>query len=294
MSYVDIALLAILALFAILGFVYGFAKSAGKLFGWIMSLLIVLIITDLVVNALLGSDKISQFVLGTQNPEKFSLFKVIYKRIPEGISKISMLELKSVYALSGSEGIKSLIEENGGMVLSMLAPIIASFIINPIYLASNVATVGEVLAIQFSLIAFAYIVGAFLFLIVRIVMAIVARVIRKTGGEKIDIVSRLGGLAMGLLRGIMYCALALMMLRGIVGLEIKQLAVIEEQIATSAISDNALKNVDEAIANVRKTNKANDNVKKCINLAGYQNGSEEEISAWQKIIDELSSLYSKN
>jgi len=289
MSYVDIALLAIFALFALLGFIWGFAKSAGKLFGWILSLLIVLIITDLVVNALLGSEQIAQFVLGTQNPEKFSLFKFIYKKIPSDIRDISMLDVKAVYTLSGNEGIKSIIEEKGGTVMSLLAPLIIGFIINPIYLSSSVATVGEALAIQLSLVVFAVIVGALLFLVVRIVMAIVARVVRQMSDDGKSMLSRLGGLLMGAVRGVMYCALLLVALEAIIGLEIKQLTVVQEQITSSVIAEDALEIIDKVTDNVRKTNKANDNIKKCISLLDYKNGSDEEISAWQKIIDDINS-----
>ena len=72
MSYIDIALIVIVALFAIVGFAKGFFKTFSSLFGWVLALLLTVLLTDLIAQALLGVDAIGRWALG--NGENWSFY----------------------------------------------------------------------------------------------------------------------------------------------------------------------------------------------------------------------------
>ncbi len=284
MSYIDIALLVVVALFALIGFILGFGKTMSKLFGWIMSILIVLIITDLIVNLLLTNQRVIELIAGNANSSKSSLFKWVMAKIPQELRDIPMSEVSQIYLTSGSNGVSKIINDKGGAVFSILAPILVNYVINPIYLASGMATMGEVIAAQLSLLILSVIVGAILFLLIRIIMAIIAKVIRNASGEGKSLFSRLGGFLVGAVRGGMYCVLLLLTLNMVMGAGIEQLKVLDEQVENSVFSKDVIEMVDDVSDKIVESNKANDNVKKMIKLVGYENGSDEEIKLWEEII----------
>lgn len=75
MSYIDIAIIAIVALGALIGLWKGFFKTFISFFGWTASFLIAFFLTKPVANALLDIKAIRHFVLGTG--EGWSLFQWI-------------------------------------------------------------------------------------------------------------------------------------------------------------------------------------------------------------------------
>jgi len=283
MSYVDIALLVIIGLFSLFGLIGGFGKTFSKIFGWIMTFLIVFIITDLVANAILSINKIADFVIGTDG-KGFSLAKFVFNKIPDGLSHIAMDDVKAGYLEMGKSGITKLVRDEGGVIFSLIAPIIASIVVDPVYFASNVSSVGEVIAIQLGLIIFCIMLGIVLFFIVRIIMAIIARVIRKHQKEKKNALSRIGGLVVGGVRGGLYCVVLLLILNLIMSANVAPLKAIDKQFEESKFANKSMEIVLDVKDKIKETNKSNDNKKKAIKLLNYENGTSEEIKAWEELI----------
>jgi len=287
MANVDIIILVILALYGIIGYNYGFGKSLVKIFGWILSILVVILITDLVANALLSSDKIKDFVLGPND----SINSFIIKKIPKDLRNINMADLKEKLTLYGMDGVKEMVKEAGGPIISVLASVIISYIVNPIYLASNIQTLGEIISIELSLLVFEIILGAVLFIIVKIVMAIIARVIGNIGMEDKNILSRVGGALVGIFRGIMYVTILLFFFSFALNLDkFKPVAAIKKDFDKSLIADKSINVISKVYSELEETNKGKTNIKKAITILGYENGSDIEIAFWKEVLDELGNI----
>ena len=85
MNYVDIAIIAIIAFFALIGLWKGFGKTLIKIICFAAALLVTGLIARYVVNALLGAEFVRSLVAGNG---KISLYSLYYNSFGENILSV--------------------------------------------------------------------------------------------------------------------------------------------------------------------------------------------------------------
>lgn len=288
MSYVDIVLIVIIGLFALFGFIGGFFKSISKLFGWIMTLLITMLITDLIATALLSINSIGKFAVGSGGG--WSLYKWFLSIMPDKLKSIDMDQVRYMFIKSGEKGVKEFLTDNGGVWVSFIIPLIIKYVTNPVYLASNIENAAQAVASQLALIMYTIMIGVILFIIVRIIIAVIARLLRKFRNKNKNFLSRLGGFAVGGARGFLYSIILILILNFILSFNIAPLKKVKEQTENSVIASRLVNLTEKTTNGIENKTRSNESYKKVVKLLGYQNGSDEEISAWEDLIKSYESM----
>ena len=103
MSYIDIAIIAVVVLGALLGLWKGFFKTLISFFGWLVSFLLAFFLTRVIADALLDVGAIRQFVVGTDG---WSLYSWIYGKLPDlsSVSGVLAVLLKPILAIAEAGG----------------------------------------------------------------------------------------------------------------------------------------------------------------------------------------------
>ncbi len=186
MSYVDIAIIALVVLFGIVGVFRGVKKSALAFVAFIIAFLISFFLAKVVAEALLGVEAIRVFVMGNDPESKaFSLYKWLNENILVGNDKIVMF--------AGETAPSDYVNTH------FFTPII-SLVDNP-DLLSETFTLSNAVALCTSFTIFTGIVGVGLFIVIRILLCLVTMIIKALIGKKKTWLGRLGGFGVGIIRG---------------------------------------------------------------------------------------------
>lgn len=195
MSYLDIAFLALVVLFALVGLWKGFFKSLIGMFGWIVALLIAFFCAKPLAEWLAGG-ALKGFVSGTDG---FSLYKFISGKLPA--------ELMALPAGATAEQITAAL--GGGVFAAFMKPFMGLFTSGSF--AESAATVGEGMALVLSNALFTLICGVALFIVARIVMSLFCHFAKSAidSSRTLTAANRFLGFILGAARGALYACLLL-------------------------------------------------------------------------------------
>lgn len=192
--YIDVAILVIVALFAIIGLVKGFFKTVISLVGWVLSLVIVFFLARTVANWLLGVELVQGLVFG----KEASMYAMIHGALPESLAALP--------AGSSEEVIKAALGD--GFASWIITPFIT--ILTSSSIAAAGATVSQGIALVLTDSLFLVIVGILLFIAVRLVMMIFTAIGKAiTRNKVVNGVNRLFGFILGAVRGFAYSCVLL-------------------------------------------------------------------------------------
>ena len=203
MSYIDIAIIVLIALLALVGLWKGVFKTLVGFCGGLIAMVLAVLLTKVVAYALLDVDSIAKFVCGT-----------LYGKI------LSFLPAK------GSES---------GILSMIVTPIYAKIASYAGFESLPAETSRQAGALMLSYGIFSVIVCIGLFIVFRILMILFTMFLNSLSkGGKPGGVSRLFGFLVGAIRGFAYSVIALMILGYLVA--IPQLAGVGAQIENSVIA----------------------------------------------------------
>ena len=178
MSWIDVAIIALVVLIGLLGVWRGVKKSALSLGAFIIAFLLAFFLANVIAEALLGIDSIKSFVLGNgfEANSQWSLAKWIY---------------------GGTAG-KNL-EEHKYLWENFYKPM------TDIIKSANVGVSAEVgLALYGAFMMFSAICGVGIFIVVRLLLIIVTVIVNSYIGKKKSVMSRLFGFVLGAIRGALW------------------------------------------------------------------------------------------
>ena len=178
MSWIDVAILALVVLIGLLGVWRGVKKSALSLGAFLISFLLAFFLANVIAEAFLGIDSIKSFVLGNGFDAKstWSLAKWIY---------------------GGTAG--KTLGDTSYLGLHFYKPILD--IVN----STNVGVSQEVgFALYGAFMMFSAICGVGIFIVVRLLLIIVTVIVNTYISKKKSVVSRLFGFVLGAIRGALW------------------------------------------------------------------------------------------
>ena len=230
MSYIDIAIIVIVALGALIGLWRGFFKTLISFFGWFVSFLIAMFITKPIAGALLDVKGIQGFVLGT---EGWSLFSWIHGKLPD-------------------------LTQPGGILGIVLSPLIKVATAAGGDLTTNVAL----------LLAngiFNILVCICLFIIIRLLLLLVTMFANAmTRNKFVGALNRLLGLVLGAVKGAGLVAILMIIMNFMMGLSI--MAPVRNQIDNSVIAAPVYKQISRLTDKFLSGN--DETLKKLLNITG--------------------------
>lgn len=184
MSWIDVALLAVVVLVGLVGVFKGVKKSALSLGAFLIAFILAFFLSTVIAEALLGIDGVKDFVLGNGVDEKaqWSLAKLIYG----GIGSLKLDE-KSYLFLNFYKPMADVIKTANSAIPAT---------------GINVAQAG--LAIYGAFMMFSAICGVGIFIVVRLLLIIVTVIVKSYIGKKKSVLSRLGGFLIGAVRGALW------------------------------------------------------------------------------------------
>lgn len=188
MSYVDIAILALVALCAVIGVLRGVKKSSLAFLAFVVAFLISFFLAKVVAEALLGIQAIKVFVLGDT---PISLYHWLNSVVVVGEGNSVMF--------AGETAPSDFITQN------FYAPMIA---IVEKYALTESFTVSNAVALCSSFVVFSGIVGVGLYIVIRVLLCLVTMIIKALIGKKKSWLGRLGGFGVGALRGACWSVVA--------------------------------------------------------------------------------------
>lgn len=196
MSYIDIAIIALVVIMGLVGLWKGFFKTFIGMFGGVIALLLAIFLAKPVAEACIDGFA-RNFVLGES-----SIYSFVYNLLPEAV--------KNLGAPSG------VTEEMIGQALGtgafgwLLKPFAGMFIGSEIVASS--ATVAQGIGVLLAYGIFTVIVGIALFIIARLVMTLFTMFAKSfSRGGKPSGLSRLLGMVLGAARGALYACVLLLM-----------------------------------------------------------------------------------
>ncbi|MDE6201776.1 MAG: hypothetical protein K2M47_07905 [Clostridiales bacterium] len=182
MSWIDVALLAVVVLVGLLGVLKGAKKSALSLGAFLIAFLLAFFLSTVIAEALLGIDGVKDFVLGNGVDAKaqWSLAKFIYSgwKVPDD---------KSFLFANFYKPMNDVIKNATTAIPST---------------GIDVAQAG--FAIYGAFVLFSAICGVGIFIVVRLLLIIVTVIIKSYIGKKKTVMSRLVGFLIGAVRGAMW------------------------------------------------------------------------------------------
>lgn len=180
MNYVDIAIIAIIALFALIGLWKGFGKTFIKLFCFALALVATWFIASYALSSLLSVDFVRNLVTGSG---KISLYSMYYNSLSEEV-----LNATAATKLDGAMGM-------------FINPMIARFTALGGPDAYNI-TYAQFVALNLSINTLSVVLCLVLYIVVRLVVALIAWILKKIflHGE-VRAWSRFVGFLFGAVRG---------------------------------------------------------------------------------------------
>ncbi len=198
MSIADIVIIALVALFALIGLWKGFFKTLISFFGWFVSILIAALTARVVAEALLDITAVGNFVAG--GGEGFSLFKIFKGILPPALSELpATATADEITAALGS-----------GVVGAILKPFIG--LLTSTTNAAN--SVGDGIALSLAGGVFEVVVGIGMFIVCRILMTLFTMFAKSliNPDKKKGFLGRIGGFVLGAVRGALLCAILLVVI----------------------------------------------------------------------------------
>lgn len=249
----DIVIVALIAVFALTGFMRGFFKTAVSLFSWFVCILLAVFLARLVSDALLGiADPL------IYNGDNFSFYKVIYNFLPESIKSVSMSEVRATVLLGGDsakESVIQLIKSEGGTIVGLGANHIADTLMKPVFLESSLANVGQVIAVELAYGTYVVAVGITLFIVLRIIVVAVSIVVRFSGDQEVNIVNRITGAALGAVRGFLYTVVLFALLSSSMVAGLSFLTPVRNQVEQSKLAGPMGKFAADSIGKINNNNR---------------------------------------
>lgn len=246
----DIIFFAILAIMTALGFCFGLFKTIVSFFGWFVSILIAYLLAKAVANALLTPSMAEKIVNG-------KLFDAVYGLIPDGLKEIKMSQIAEMLRQGQSDKqIFDYVRGQAGGLIGIAFTLLQGSLTKEIYLNSGIDNAGQTLALKMTYQIYVVLVGIAIFVVLRIVVMGVSIIFNKTlRGRDIHLWERLGGLALGFVRGL-FCAFILTMVFGFVaGFSGK----LKDQIEASAVAVPASNWINETMSKaLTKSNEESD------------------------------------
>ncbi|MDE7405860.1 MAG: CvpA family protein [Clostridiales bacterium] len=187
MSWIDVALLALVVLVGLLGLWKGAKKSALSLGAFIVSFVLAFFLSTVIAEALLGIDSIKNFVLGNGVGDKaqWSLANMIYS----GIGSMK-LDPKSYLFTNFYKPMTDVIKTATSA--------------NATIPSSGISVENAGFALYGAFMMFSAICGVGIFIVVRLLLIIVTVIIKSYIGKKKTVVSRLVGFLFGAIRGALW------------------------------------------------------------------------------------------
>lgn len=196
MSYLDIAFIALIVLFALIGVKRGFIKSVIGMFGWIVSLLIAFFCAKPLAEWLAGG-VCKSIVSGDK-----SLYSFFAGKLPESIMTLQAgASAEQITAALGS-----------GIFSALIKPFVGLFTSSEFMVSS--ATVGEGIALVLANAVFTLICGVVIFIVARILMSLFAHFANSAidSSKTLTAANRFLGFLLGAARGallacvLLFCA----------------------------------------------------------------------------------------
>lgn len=232
----DIIFVVFIVVFTVLGFICGLFKTFVSFFGWFISFVLSYLCAKALANAFLSASAAEALVSGSD-----SIFAKIYEILPDGLKGISMDSIRAALAADQSEAaIKESIASQADGLLKFASSIIQEAVCKPMYLGSAVQNVAQVLALELTYHLYVILVGVIFFVVLRIIVMGVSIIVKnraseaKKGKEKdvLKLPQRLGGLALGAIRGFAYGCVLLMLASYLSGI----MSFVQQQVDESQLS----------------------------------------------------------
>lgn len=253
MSYIDIAIIVIVALAAIIGFFKGAIKSSISLFGFLLALVSAFFLSKVVGDALLSNATFKGWILGES-----SLLSFLVKPC-EALVSGNPDETSALYQLFIAPALKVI--EGAGL--------------------TNL-TAGQSLALYYTSSIFNLIVGVVLFIVIRILLTILLTLFLHslTKGKKKSALARFFGLIIGAVRGALYSVVLLVLLLPVASVTtIPGMAKVNAEYETSTIAKPVMTVVQEKV--VDKFIGLNSDTLKANYYKSYLNSEENDPSEIQ-------------
>ncbi len=224
----DLLFVAIVVLFALIGFMSGFIRTVLSFFGWFISLLIAYLLAKAIANAFL-SPETANWLIGDG-----SLYDKIYNIVPDGLKNMSMESIRTALNNGATdEMIKETISAEASGLLAFASTLIQTAVCKDIYLNSSIETVGQVLALELTYIIYVIVVGIIIFLTIRILVMGVSLIFRsRLSTRDCRFWERILGVGAGAVRGFAYACILLMLASYIAGFWPKM----NEEVSVSKVS----------------------------------------------------------
>lgn len=178
MSWIDVAILAVVVLLGLIGVWKGVKKSALTLAGFVISFLLAFFLANVIAEALLGIDAIKEFVLGNgfDKGSHWSLAQWIYS------------------------GVGGKWDEKTALYKNFAKPIY------DIIASAKDVTIDKTqgFALYGAFLLFSAIVGVGIFLVIRFILIIVELIIKSFMSKRKTVMTRLFGFVVGAIRGALW------------------------------------------------------------------------------------------
>ena len=175
-----------------------------------------------------------------------SVYDRIYNiGLMDNLKKLDMESIRSAVA-SGStdEQVKAMLLEKADGIMKLFVGLIQTAVCKDVYLSSSLENVGQVFAIEITYNAFVITVGVVFFIVLRILIGVLTALANKKKPENISVLSRVGGLALGLVKGAVYACLSMVLVIYIAAVPMESLQSfsdkLNEQLTQSVIDDKVL------------------------------------------------------
>lgn len=185
-SYLDVIVLAIVAIFGLAGLKKGFMLSLISIFSGIVTLVIAYFLAKPVANWLASLELVQTWVFADTNSLKATLGGLIP-------AELAAVELGDKVQIVGSIALTK---------FSMMAKTLGELIVNAKLDATVYPTVGAALSQVLANLAYTIIVGILLFIIMRIIFGSVKRALENRRNERgVSGLNRFLGFALGIVKG---------------------------------------------------------------------------------------------
>lgn len=203
MSIVDVIIILLVLATAVFGFFKGFIKSLVSLLGFVVSLALAILLARVVANALLGIDAIGNLVAGEK-----SLFSWLQGIMPDGLKDITTEQM------AAAPNIDDLISQSSGVsswFMKIFYPLVGSGLKSTAYLAA-MENAQQIMAMELAYSIYVLIVGILLFVVIRIVAAVVSLIFKRFTTGKKSIGGRILGGILGAGKGFLYSMIILLVI----------------------------------------------------------------------------------
>ncbi|MBR2970832.1 MAG: hypothetical protein IKC48_03445 [Clostridia bacterium] len=256
--YLDIAFIVILIVSTLCGFLFGFFKTLKSFLGWFVCSAFALMCAQALADAFLSSAMAAKIV------SSGGIYDSVYGVLPDEIKSISMETIRQSIAAGENEvQIALKIAGEAGGIAKLFTTVIQSAVSTPLYLNSTLQNVAQVLAVELTYHIYVVIVAIVFFILLRIIIMGVAimgeaksRKYKRDRAEKKKgrilknlLTDRLFGLGVGLIRGVAYGCILLIVMSYCAGLGDNIQKQVDESKISAAITAPLTETLSERLSN---------------------------------------------